>query len=337
MEQVHNKPKLTTSEITSLWSSFMQDSSITVLFSHFLNHVEDPEVKKVVSFSLKLAKGHIQSISEIFQKENIPIPEGFSVKDDYNEGAPRLYSDVFYLRFLQFMARNGLTLTGLALGTAYRDDIRAFYSATLEETMRLYNEIIDVMEKKGILVRSIIIPYPEKVEYLLDDDFMSGLLKRHKRSLFTEEITHLSNNIEANYIGKTLLIGFAQVVKNKSVQQHFQNGIKLANEISGKLEEKLAENKTGSPSTWDSAVTASTVSPFSDKLMMFFVNSLTKIGMSDYGLAIAASMRNDITATYTTIIGQSGLYAAEGAEIFVKNGWFEKPPQSINHDYLAEL
>jgi hypothetical protein len=56
------------------------------------------------------------------------------------------------------------------------------------------------------------------------------------------------------------------------------------------------------PHTWDSVITQSRQSPFSDKLMMFHVSMLSAAGLANYGMGMSMSIRRDIVATYSRCI-----------------------------------
>jgi hypothetical protein len=184
------------------------------------------------------------------------------------------------------------------------------------------------MKVKGVLVRSPYIPYPEKVEYIQDEHFFSGYLTLHKRPLLAVEINHLSNNIEANTIGRTLIEGFAQVAGKKEVREYFQEGYKVSTKNIETFEKIIRKDHTNTPFTSGGIVTRSTISPFSDKLMMGFVATLNMVSINIFWQGIAASMRTDLIGEYTSLIAQIGKYANVGAKIAVGNGWVEKPPQT---------
>ena len=97
---------------------------------------------------------------------------------------------------------------------------------------------------------------------------------------------------------------------------------------------KLKEDDNSYPSTWDSTITNSKEAPFSDKLMLFHSNTQSAIGIGDFGLAIAASLRKDLILTYEGYLLKVGAYAEEGVKILIAHGWFEKPPQSIDRESL---
>lgn len=329
---IHN-PDLTASELGSIWSSYMADSMNICIMKHFLANVEDQEIKEILQYSKDLSEGHIKTLTKIFEKENLPIPQGYS-NVDVVETAPRLFSDIFYIRYLQFMGRTGTNLNGMALGTSYRDDVRSFYLATVRESGDLYDRIIKLQEEKGILVRTPYVSYHKKVEFVEDDHFLAGYLTLNKRPLLAVEINHLSNNIELNVIGRILADGLAQVTKTKEVIQLLQEGYELATEIIKTLEMALEYNHTDTPFSSDSAITDSTTAPFSDKLIMGLASLMTTVSIGNIGQAIGASVRSDLIGEYSQLVPRVLKFGNDTAKISIKNGWLEKPPQTIDRKEL---
>lgn len=332
---MEHHPDLVSSEISNLWTSYMSDQLNLCLMTSFMDSSTDSKVKKILQQSKAFSEKNIKKITELFNKEKIAIPQGYS-QADVNEKAPKLYSDIFYLRFLERMGRVGASINGMALGTSYREDVIDFYILNLNESSKLYKNVLNLMKAQGVLVRSPYIPYPEKVEFIQDEHFFHGVFTLHKRSLLAVELNHLANNIEANIVGRTLIEGFAQVAERKEVRDFFQQGIKLSNTIINQLENVIKKNETNSPFTSSGTVTNSTIAPFSDKLMMAFVAGLNMISLENLGKGIAASMRNDLIMIYTELIGQVGKYASVGAKLAVNNGWVEKPPQTIDKRDLQD-
>lgn len=128
--------RLTASELSYLWTSYLADSMSICILKYFLVHMEDNVIKSLVNQALKLSEKHIESIRGIFTKEHIQIPQGFTEKD-VNLFAKRLFSDVFYLRYIRNMSKGGLVTYGRVLQNVYRQDIRTFYTESLTDTLEL--------------------------------------------------------------------------------------------------------------------------------------------------------------------------------------------------------
>lgn len=62
---VEHNPKLTSSELANLWSSYISDSLNISIMEVFLSTVEDNEIQEILQHSKKLSEGHLNSISTI--------------------------------------------------------------------------------------------------------------------------------------------------------------------------------------------------------------------------------------------------------------------------------
>ncbi len=79
----------------------MSDTSAICTIGTFLSHVEDTEIRSALEFAMQLSQAHVQKLQSIFTEEQHPIPEGFSVNTNVNKEAPRLFTDDFYLSYIQ--------------------------------------------------------------------------------------------------------------------------------------------------------------------------------------------------------------------------------------------
>lgn len=328
----HHNPKITTAEISMLWSTYIGDSMGICILSHFLLTTEDQEIKPIIEFALKSAHDHLHHISELFKLEGIPIPNGFG-KQDVNLEAKKLFSDVTYMRYLHHMGRTGLNSYSLAKSISARKDVRNLFKRFYDQTETLYDRNTKLMQEKGVFIRSPYMSYPEKVEYITDKSFLGGLIG-HRRPLLAIEIAHCGTNIEVANVGKTMLLGFSQVAQSKKISDYFKEGYDLGKKMVEDFMIKLKEDDDSNPSTWDSTITGSTEAPFSDKLMLFHTNSQSAIGIGDFGLAIATSLRKDLAFMYEKYLLKVAAYAEKGTKIMIDHGWFEKPPQTLDREAI---
>jgi hypothetical protein len=231
------------------------------------------------------------------------------------------------------MGRAGLNSYSLAKSVSARKDVRDLFKQFLEQTEILYDRNAELMQEKGVFIRAPYISYPEKIEYITERSFLGGIIG-HRRPLLGVEITHVGVNIEVANVAKTMLLGFSQVTQSKKISDYFKQGYDIGKKMVEDFMIKLKEDDNSYPLTWDSTITSSTDAPFSDKLMLFHTNAQSAIGIGDFGLAIAASLRKDLTYTYEKYLIKVGAYAEEGAKILIDHGWFEKPPQSIDREVL---
>ncbi|WP_174734573.1 DUF3231 family protein [Mesobacillus harenae] len=327
----HN-PKLICSEIAALWSAYMQNSMSYCIVQHFANVNEDADSRDIIQTALTNCNFVVNEVKQIFEKEHHAIPIGFTHKD-VNLNASRVYSDLFTLRYIKYMAAAGTAAAAAFLEVLARNDVREFFSKTSEMFMKLYNDTCDLLLKKGAFIRSPTIAPMEKAEYLQGESFLSGLIGRH-RPLTAIELAHICKNTETNSIGRTFIVGFSQTAQSPEVRQYMERGAEIAAKHETVFRQILVEDGMPLPSTWDSTISQSTDAPFSDKLMMFQANSLTALSVAGYGAAIGGSLRKDLGGHYTRLVAEILQYANNGVKLMIENRWMEQPPQNIDREAL---
>lgn len=334
METEHNVG-LTSAEISDLWTAYQADSMAICGIKYFLTHINDDDIREVLEYALKLSEEHVQKLKEIFKKEKYPVPQGFT-EHDVNLNAPRLYTDKLYLIYILNMGKYGLTTYSLALSFSDRSDIIQYFTTCLNETEKLHNWAKDIAKEKGILTRAPLIPKPEQIDFVKDQSFLSGYIGE-QRPLLGSEIGSLVYNAKRNALGQAIITGFSQVAQEQKVRKYFEKG----RDISGKhfeifsslLNQDYLSQGTTNPT---SEVTDSTVSPFSDKLMMFHVSALIASAIGQYGISMSTSPRHDIGIKYSRLIAEIAKYSNEGAKIMINNGWMERPPEAADRKKIAK-
>ncbi|WP_407271012.1 DUF3231 family protein [Radiobacillus sp. PE A8.2] len=326
--------KLASSEIGSLWSSYMMESASLPVLQYFSEKVEDKEVKSVVQKALKMSEHHIKTLTDIFNDEKFPVPIGFS-SEDVNVTAPRLFSDTYMLYFLRNLGEAGIVANGAAFSMAAREDIRKLYRNYLNESADLEDETKAIMLSKGIFVRAPYMDFPDRANFVEKQSFLRGWFGE-KRTITADEAAHIFMNYTNNTYGKALMIGFSQVANSEELRNYFIRGQELARKILRKYRLIFEESTLPAPMTWDSEVSNSTISPFSDKLMLFQTTTLNALSIGNSGGSLALSFRRDIAAMYAKDIKDIGLFAEDGANLMIKNGWFERPPQASDREYLSK-
>lgn len=328
------KIRLTAAEMASMWTQYMNDTASICALTHFLEKIEDEEVRPVIEFALQVSKTNISFLQNLFQKEDFPIPVGFN-EQDVNPTAPKLFSDSFVLMYLRNMSILGMAASSLAIGVVTRTDVVGFHKSVLDASVRLQELSKEVMLNQGIYLRPPYISVPDKVDFIEKQRFLAGFFGG-KRVLTGIEITHLFINVQTNSIGKALMVGFAQVAQKQDVKQYLLRGKQIAQKHIDLFSDVLRKEDLPAPMTWDASVSDSTTKVFSDKLIMYHVTAMIAAGIGNYGTAMAASPRRDIAMNYASIIPEISLYAEDGANIMIKHGWLEEPPQADDRNQLVK-
>jgi hypothetical protein len=324
--------KLTSAEMGKLWATYMGNSMAKCVLSYYLQHVEDNDIKTLLENALKLSLEFLKTIEEIFEKENFPIPKGFS-EEDVNLGAPRLFQDPFYVHYLKYAAKAGMSIYNVGLPLLYRKDVNEFFRYCMESTMHLMDQIKEILMNKGLIIKPPLIPVPEKVEFV-HQDFLNGFFG-HVRPLHALEIAHFYDNIENNVTSKALILAFAQVAKDEKIRKLFGKGRDMTSANIENYMQKLHDENLPAPAFLDDLVTTSTFAPFSDKLMLFHKMDMFSMKMRAFGNSVAVNGRHDVGMLYTKSFMKIGAFVEEAAKIFIEKGWMEQPPQAPEREKLA--
>ncbi|WP_085520945.1 DUF3231 family protein [Tuberibacillus sp. Marseille-P3662] len=327
--------KLTSVEITELWTAYMNDTALTCQFQQFLAKVEDEEIRPLIQQALDLAQGNIKTLTEIFNKEDYPIPYGFKMDEDVNVTAPRLFSDTYVLNYLHQGAQITLQAYSISLSLAVRADVYSYFNECISQLTDFLREVKEVLLTKGLYMRSPYLPTPETYDFVKSQSFLTGYFGE-KRPLTGTEIANLYANFQRNALGVATMIGYSQVAKSKEVRKFLVRGKELAQkhcEVFGSI---MREDDIPVPMTFDTEVTDSTTYTFSDKLMMFYCTSLIALSVGYYGSSMAMSPRRDLGVQYSRLVAEILKYADDGAKLMIKHGWMEEPPRALDRDELAK-
>ncbi|KAB7706976.1 DUF3231 family protein [Bacillus aerolatus] len=329
----HDHIKLTSSELSVLFGSYLNDTLGICVISYFLEHVEDPDVKSCLEYALELAEMHVDMNRIIFKGEGLPVPVGFT-EQDVNVNAPRLFSDELMLHYAQNIGSMGLNAYSIAIPNSSRHDIREHFTSCLQSSAELYNRSSNVLQEKGLYVRSPYIPYPKQTEFVHKQHFLAGWMGE-QRPLTSTEISFLFTNLYRNALGSALLTGFSQIAQSKEVRRFMTRGAEIAQHHSAVFSKFLGESNLPTPISWSLTVTTAEEPVFSDKLLMFHTAALYNAGIGFYGMSMGGSSRKDLGAAYGRLIIEVGEFATDGANIMVDNGWLEKPPSAPDRKDLA--
>ncbi|MGD6967539.1 DUF3231 family protein [Rossellomorea vietnamensis] len=335
MEKSTHIVSLSSAETANLWTQYINDSLSICILTHAVSKVKDEEIKEVLNQSISMAQTHLSKITDFFNHEGHPIPKGFTIENDVNMKAPALFTDTFILVYIHVMTLHGLTGYAGAVGTSAREDQIDYFTECNLATMKLYKRIVDLMLKKGLYTRPPNIDIADRVDMIDQQRYMAGWFGR-KRPLTASEISGISYNMQKTVVKITLEIAFGQVCKSKAVQKFFLLGKDICEKHFSIFRDILQKSDLSSPPTFASEVTDSITSPYSEKLMLNHIVLLVSAAIGFYGAGLAVSQRRDIAVDYTRMLAEIGLYANEGAQLLIENGWLEQPPLAHDRDGLAK-
>jgi hypothetical protein len=221
----------------------------------------------------------------------------------------------------------------MALPLVLREDVKEFFYYSLHTSLTLLEQIKDLLIRNDYMIKPPEIPIPEKAEFV-DQNFLHGYLG-HVRPLHALEIAHLYDNIENNATSKALILGFRQVVHDDKIRKLFKKGEEISHKAVEQCMLQLQGDNLPAPSFIDHLVTTSTVSPFSDKLMLYHKVDMFSMKIRSIGNSVSVNGRHDIGFMYMKLFTNITLFIEEAAKTMIEKGWMEKPPEAIDRDVLA--
>lgn len=333
MSNISHQVDLTSSEIANLWSQYINDSMSICVLSYYLQHVKDPDIRSILEFALKLSQTHIEKLRVFFEKENYPIPQGFT-ESDVNLDAPKLFTDVFMLVYIYIMTIHGLTGYAGAVSTSIRSDQINYFIKCNTEAMELYSRVLEVLVRKGIVSRPPKLIKPNGIDFVDKQNFITGWFG-NRRPLNAVEVSGLFFNMKKNALKVALEIGFCQVAQTKEILKYFQRGADICNRHFDELGSILSDTNLPSPKKFNDEITRVTTPPFSEKLMLFHIVALVSTASGYYGAAFSLSQRRDLATKYAILTADIMKYAEDGVNILIDKGWLEQPPTFIDRKGLS--
>jgi hypothetical protein len=329
-----NKLKLTSSEIGTLWGEYINGTATDIVNRYMVSIIEDEQIKAIFEDAIKTFAKQKKQIATFMENEGFPVPIGFTDSDLF-KGKQRLFTDIFCLNYLHIMTLHGLLGHSTALGVSVRKDLRDFYDSCDNEAKRMYHQTIELLLEKGSFQRDPLF-YPAKnPEYVSTQDFTDGFFGKG-RKLAATEIISISFNLKKSIMAKTLSIAFSQVAQTKEVRKFLTDSEKTADGQIKLFSKIMQADNLPVPKSWETEVTASTDSPFSDKLMMYHIGFLFQAAQNYHGAGLASAMRTDLVTAYEKTILKNLMVTKKWYNLMVQNKWLEQPPLAPNRKEIAK-
>jgi rubrerythrin len=276
LDTVHTA-KLTSAEIAALWTQYINETASICFHKHMMEHIVDNDILDLFEYAMSLSTKHLEKIKEFFISEDFPIPIGFT-DNDYIPNSPRLFSDVLCLHYLNIMSLHGCHGYSGAVTTSSRLDVRNYFTECLASAVELCNRTKNVLQEKGQYSRPPVINPPARSEYVEDNNFLSGWLGE-KRALSCIEITDIYFNLKKSILAKVFVVVANQVAKSDKVKKLLQKALNTKEDHVKMFSELLTNENLPEPPILESEVTNSTITPFSEKLMIYQIGFLFTTAM----------------------------------------------------------
>jgi Protein of unknown function (DUF3231) len=329
-----NNLKLTSSEIGTLWGEYVNGTMTDVVNRYMYSIIEDESIKTIFEDAIKTFEKEKKQLVTFIENEGFPVPIGFT-ESDLNKGAERLFTDIFCLNYLHIMTLHGLLGHTTSLGVSVRKDLRDFYDSCDNDAKKMYHQTIELLLEKGNFQRDPLF-YPAKnPEFISSQDFTDGFFGKG-RPLTATEIISISFNLKKSIMAKTLSIAFSQVAQTKEVRKFLEDSEKTSDGQIQALAKIMHKDNLPVPRSWETEVTTSTDSPFSDKLMLYHIGFLFQAAQVYHGTGLASAMRTDLVTTYESTILKTLMVTKKWFDIMMQNKWLEQPPLAPNRKEIAK-
>lgn len=70
-----HQTQLTSSEIASIWTGYMNDSMSKCILSYFLKQIEDEDIRPVIQFAYDISFKHLKNLRIFSIKKNYPFQQ----------------------------------------------------------------------------------------------------------------------------------------------------------------------------------------------------------------------------------------------------------------------
>jgi hypothetical protein len=329
-----SKLKLTSSEIGTLWGEYVNGTAVDIVNRYMFSIIEDEQIKALFEDAIKTFEKQKQQIVTFIKYEGFPVPIGFTESDLFKD-KPRLFTDIFCLNYLHIMTLHGLLGHSTSLAVSVREDLRYFYDSCDNDGKRMYHQTIDLLLEKGSFQRDPIFYPAQNPQYISSQDFTDGFFGKG-RKLAATEIISISFNLKKSIMAKTLSIAFSQVAQGKEVRKFLSDSQNTADGQIRTFSKIMQKDNLPVPKSWETEVTTSTDSPFSDKLMLYHIGFLFQAAQNYHGAGLASSMRTDLVTAYEGTILKNLLVTKKWYNLMVQNKWLEQPPLAPNRAEIAK-
>ncbi|NOU71869.1 DUF3231 family protein [Paenibacillus sp. LMG 31458] len=326
--------KLTSTEIGALWGQYVNETMVNQVNKYMLSIIEDTSIREIFADAIKISENQLQQVSTFILNDGFPLPIGFS-EADTNPNIGRLFSDVFCLDYLYLMTIHGLNGHVYSLTTSVRRDLRDFFDSCLTDGKNMFQRTVDLLLEKGHFQRDPYFFPRANPEFIDSKKYLDGFWG-DKRPLSAIEIGNISLNLKKSIMAKTLGIAFSQIAGSKEIRKFLTDAVQTSNDHIQLLSKKLKDDNLPVPMSWETEITESTDSPFSDKLIMYHTGFLFLTSQSYHGLGLAGSMRSDLILDYERIILKDLTVSKNWFDLMIKNKWLEQPPIAPNRKEIAK-
>ncbi|WP_066049119.1 DUF3231 family protein [Robertmurraya korlensis] len=138
---------LTGQEISMIFYNILTNEIGLTVMKGFIQVTDDEPFKSYLSRGKEIAAKHMNTLSEIFQKEEISTPGAWSVSTTSSKTAP--FSTKLMISLVNFLNSQGIANYGVALTTAMRSDIYRTFITLMADVSRYTEDGANLLIEHG--------------------------------------------------------------------------------------------------------------------------------------------------------------------------------------------
>jgi hypothetical protein len=145
-----------------------------------------------------------------------------------------------------------------------------------------------------------------------------------------------TSNLWNSYLTNTMTLGVSKYFIAKTqdeelhtiyeLKKHFQRGVEMLQKHLDIFQSILTENDLPKLPTWESELTDTTASPFSDRLMLYKMTLLAAETSSRYGTALCTVQRKDLATHFMRLMSETLQYGEDSVNLMIERGFIDQLP-----------
>lgn len=323
---------LTASEVINLWNSYLTNTMIERVTRYFIAKTQDKEIHQALEYAEEIAMEEVKKAKQFLIEANYPLPNSFD-DQDVNINVPPIFTDKFVLILKYIFAQDANVVYSMSLATSTRSDVREYYQACLHHSAELLKRLGETMVKKGLHHPKIHIPIPDKIEKVEKQSFLATGWFSERRPLNVSEINQIEFNYRGSEMQREFLRSFAKLSPTKELSAHFERGAEMLQKHLEVFQSLLSDHDLPQIPTWEGELINTTVSPFSDRLMLYKMSVLTASRSARYGTALSLMQRKDLGVHFMRLMTETLRYGEDCANLMIKYGFMNQLPLAKEKSY----
>ncbi|SEQ65421.1 Protein of unknown function [Virgibacillus subterraneus] len=187
-----------TNVLTPGENSYLGNTMAVGVTRYFIGTAKDPEVVEWLENALDLDSFQVRGAKSLLDQSGHPLPQGFS-SEDLIYKAPALYNDNVILFVKYILSEDAGPVYTIALSEATRSDVRNYYLTVINKLVNLINQLVMLMEKKGLFEPKIHLPVPGSIEKVQKQSFAGNYRETHGHFSITNDCRRTA---KPSYVGK---------------------------------------------------------------------------------------------------------------------------------------